>query len=242
MIRNINAFQSKEFDLVIIGAGILGASLAFHLTLRGVEVTVLEADTPGQGASRVSFAWINARDKNPRHYHDLNRRSLDMWDRFARRLGGDVGLNWGGELRWAATSDEAASMIARVKRLQSWGYPIRLVEPAAMRTMEPGLATGPVAAASFTEVDGLLRLGGPVVPEANQQVGANSDQFPADVHHQVVVAQHKNQHRGDEKVEKGEETGKVPIGVEVTGPIFMYHIFGGIHVDQEPDAGYHQYH
>ena len=145
--------------IVIVGAGIIGASIAFNLARRGVRVTVLEAGEPGQGASAVSFAWINARDKNPRHYHDLNRRSLDMWDRFARRLGGEVGLTWGGELRWAATAEEAKRLIGQIKELQSWGYPIRLIDAAELKQMEPGLAPGMVVAASYTDFEGHVDTG-----------------------------------------------------------------------------------
>ena len=50
--------------IVIVGAGILGASIAFHLVELGAHVTVLDAAEPGNGASGVSFAWINGRDKN----------------------------------------------------------------------------------------------------------------------------------------------------------------------------------
>ncbi|GIV79222.1 MAG: D-amino-acid oxidase [Litorilinea sp.] len=140
--------------VVVVGAGIVGAAIAFHLAHWGLPVTVVDAGAPGQATTAVSFAWINSRDKNPRHYHDLNRRSLDMWDRFARRLGGDVGLTWGGELRWAATEAGAVEMANRVAVLQGWGYPIRLLSPAELKEREPNLTTGPVTAASFTEIDG----------------------------------------------------------------------------------------
>jgi glycine/D-amino acid oxidase-like deaminating enzyme len=143
---------SKE--IVVIGAGIVGASIAFRLAQRGAAVTVVDAGEPGQGASAVSFAWINARDKNPRAYHDLNRRSLDMWDRFARELGTDVGLTWGGELRWAATAEGAHPLAERVRTLQSWGYPIALLDEMQVRRMEPRLETGPVSAASYSRADG----------------------------------------------------------------------------------------
>ena len=145
--------------VVVVGAGIVGASIAFHLSLRGAQVTIVDTGEPGQGTSRVSFAWINGRDKNPRHYHDFNRRSLDMWDRFARRLGGDVALTWGGELRWAATQREATELRERVNTLQSWGYPIRLVGPAELLQMEPGIAFGPVTVASYTPIDGHVDTG-----------------------------------------------------------------------------------
>jgi len=101
-------FANQKPHVVVIGAGILGASIAFHLSLRGAQVTVVDAGQPGHGTTRVSFAWLNAYSKNPYHYHDLNRRSLDMWPRFAHRLAQaqdvtQVRLTWGGELRWAAT-------------------------------------------------------------------------------------------------------------------------------------------
>lgn len=72
-------------NIAIIGAGIVGASIAVHLARRGASVRVIDAGTPGkqramasQPATYVSFAWMNARDKDPRHYHLFNRRSLDM--------------------------------------------------------------------------------------------------------------------------------------------------------------------
>jgi len=137
-----------------VGAGIIGATIAFNMSLRNANVTVLDAEEPGQQASRVSFAWMNGRDKNPRHYHDINRRSVDMWNRLERLLGGDVGVTWGGEIRWAATQEGAGEMLARVEELQSWAYPIRSLDEAEFREMEPNIEPGTVAAASYTAIDG----------------------------------------------------------------------------------------
>ena len=120
---------------------------------------MLDAGEPGMGASAVSFAWINGRDKDPRGYHDLNRRSIDMWDRFVRRLGAELAVTWGGEFRWVATEEGAAELNARVKELQSWGYPIRSVSPGEAELMEPGLSIGPISAASYTDIDGHAETG-----------------------------------------------------------------------------------
>ncbi|MDA0770073.1 MAG: FAD-dependent oxidoreductase [Chloroflexi bacterium] len=146
--------SSKNPHIVIVGAGIIGATIAFNMSLRNANVTVLDAEEPGQQASRVSFAWMNGRDKNPRHYHDINRRSVDMWNRLERLLGGDVGVTWGGEIRWAATQEGAGEMLARVEELQSWAYPIRSLDEAEFREMEPNIEPGTVAAASYTAIDG----------------------------------------------------------------------------------------
>ncbi len=140
--------------ITVIGAGIVGSAIAFHLARRGADVTLLDAGEPGMGASSHSFAWINAFGKEPRHYNELNRRSLDTWDRFARLLDADVGLKWGGHLTWTATDGDAERLRANVARLQSWGYVARLLDKSEVTRLEPGLRPGPVSAAAISENDG----------------------------------------------------------------------------------------
>ncbi len=138
--------------VVVVGAGILGASIACHLTLHGVRVTIVDAGQPGEGATRVAFAWLNAYGKTPFSYHDLNRRSIDMWAGFAHRLG--VNVTWGGELRWAVTADGAAALAAQAEALQAWGYPTRILDAAEVRQLEPDLQLDAFTAASYTYSDG----------------------------------------------------------------------------------------
>lgn len=140
--------------VVIVGAGIIGAAIAYHLSRRGVAVTVIEQYHPCAGASGHSFAWLNAFDKNPASYHDLNRRSMDMWPRFAQDLGLDTGLHWGGELRWANTPEGAKTIQERLAQLHIWGYPNRLIEAEEVQALEPGLVTGPITAAALGTIDG----------------------------------------------------------------------------------------
>ena len=71
---------------VVIGAGIVGASIGYHLAARGADVTLIDKNKPGSGASSHSFAWINAGPKSPFEYHDLNRRSL-VYDGVERLVG-----------------------------------------------------------------------------------------------------------------------------------------------------------
>jgi len=146
--------NNPPLSVLVIGAGIVGAAIAFHLAELGAQVQILDQGDPGQGASAVSFAWINARDKNPRPYQDLNRRSMEMWDRFARRLGGDIGLTWGGEIRWVSTLDGAQALADRVDTLQSWGYPIQLLSEQELIRLEPGITPGRVTGVSYSNADG----------------------------------------------------------------------------------------
>ncbi len=147
--------DAKKLRIVVVGAGIVGASIAYHLSRRkDVAVTVLERDELCAGASGHSFAWLNSFGKDPVSYHHFNRRSMDIWDRFARRLGMDLDLHWGGELRWESTPERAGALQQRIKQLQAWGYPIRIISSDEIRELEPGLSPGPVTTASFSEIDG----------------------------------------------------------------------------------------
>ena len=140
--------------VAVIGAGIVGASIAWRIASRGLRVTLIDRGEPGSGASSHSFAWINAGAKEPIGYHNLNRRSLEMWPRFAAALGQDVGLRWGGKLAWETESSAADQLKARVKQLQDWGYPSRLVSAGELAELEPALEIGPVAAAEYSENEG----------------------------------------------------------------------------------------
>ena len=54
--------------IIVIGSGIIGASIAWHLAKRGAEVTVVEAGEAGGLATRNSWGWINASCGNPEDY------------------------------------------------------------------------------------------------------------------------------------------------------------------------------
>ena len=140
--------------IAIIGAGIVGGAIAFHLARRGADATLIDKGEPGSGASSHSFAWINAFGKEPRGYNALNRRALDTWDRFARLLDADVGLRWGGHLTWTSSDADAAALRRQVARLQSWGYSARMTDEREMARLEPGLRPGRVSAAAISDNDG----------------------------------------------------------------------------------------
>lgn len=146
--------MNPNSKIVIVGAGIVGSAIAFQLTRRHRNVTVVDANSPGRGATLASYAWINSRDKEPREYHDLNRRSLDMWPRFAKDLNADIGLRWGGEMRWSATDDGAVSLRNQAEKLRSWGYPVVDIDKNQARAMEPGIVMEPFTSAVYCGIEG----------------------------------------------------------------------------------------
>jgi D-hydroxyproline dehydrogenase subunit beta len=121
---------------VVIGAGVLGASVAARLAAAGARVTLLDQDEPGRGTSRWSFAWVNSNDKGPRPYHDLNHAGIRAWAELAPDLDGAAWYRPVGHVELAADDDELA---ARVDRLTEWGYPAYLIDAAEAAELEPSL-------------------------------------------------------------------------------------------------------
>jgi glycine/D-amino acid oxidase-like deaminating enzyme len=124
--------------VVVIGAGVVGASVAAGLTRRGAQVTVLEARTPGAGTSSTSVAWINANNKTPQAYFDLNHAAV--WAH--HQLPGDHFFPTG-NLECAVTDEHQELLEARVTRLLGMGYPVERVTARRALALEPDLVPPP---------------------------------------------------------------------------------------------------
>ena len=126
-------------NVIVVGAGIIGASIAYHLAKTGARVTVLEAGEPGGVATRNSWAWINASWGNPEVYFRLRIRSMTEWRRLEREIP-DLRVAWLGGLIWDIPPDE---LEAYAKEHASWGYGIRRVDRAEAAEIEPQLRHPP---------------------------------------------------------------------------------------------------
>jgi glycine/D-amino acid oxidase-like deaminating enzyme len=126
-------------QVIVIGAGIIGASIAWHLTKAGARVTVIADSAAGGVATPNSFAWINASWGNPEPYFRLRTRAMAEWSRLAQDLPG-LPLSWCGGLCWDLS---AAEMEAYATQHSSWGYGIGRVDRAGAARIEPNLTELP---------------------------------------------------------------------------------------------------
>ncbi|WP_435259051.1 NAD(P)/FAD-dependent oxidoreductase [Thioclava sp. FR2] len=108
--------------VAIIGAGIIGASSAYHLARAGCRVTVFEADSVGGVASRASFGWLNASFHLDDAHFRLRHAAMDAH----RQLAVDVPgyHHWPGCL-WF--EEQGAPADAFRGRLVGLGYQARAV-------------------------------------------------------------------------------------------------------------------
>lgn len=143
--------------VVVLGAGVIGASLALRLAQAGMAVTVLEARRVGAGTSGSSFAWTNANTKRPRTYFDLNVAGMRAHRALADEFGATPWWRPGGNLEWADREGEA-ELRARVGELQGWGYAAEWLAPGALAELEPDIdpaAVGDAAVVLFPD-EGML--------------------------------------------------------------------------------------
>ncbi|MGI9419404.1 MAG: NAD(P)/FAD-dependent oxidoreductase [Geminicoccaceae bacterium] len=136
--------MGRENDLggrtIVIGAGIVGASIAYHLAHRGADVTVVDRIGAAAGATGKSFAWINAHHFKSETYHRLRYQSLAEYHRLDRELDGKLGLSWCGALSFDAVGE---AFDRRVEGFQQLGYPAEVITHNRFNKLEPHYGHAP---------------------------------------------------------------------------------------------------
>lgn len=130
--------------IIIIGAGLIGATLALDLARRGRDVTVIEAGLPAGQATGRSFGWINASFSLSEAHFALRVAGMAAHDRLARHLPGlhqTSGCLW-----WEETGD---AFDATARRLADAGYPLTRLSRTMLQAREPALRLPPAEALHF---------------------------------------------------------------------------------------------
>lgn len=105
--------MSAAKHVIVVGAGIIGASIAWHLAKAGANVTIVADSGAGGVATPNSFAWINASWGNPEPYFRLRTRSMAEWTRLAHDVPG-IPLAWCGALCWDLPPAELEAYAASI--------------------------------------------------------------------------------------------------------------------------------
>jgi glycine/D-amino acid oxidase-like deaminating enzyme len=126
-------------QVIIIGSGIVGSAIAWHLAKAGAQVTVLDSGPSGGIATAGSWAWLNASWGNALPYFRLRERALLAWRRIDKEVPG-LEVRWCGGLLWDLPPDE---LEAFAREHASWGYGIRRVGREEIAQLEPNLNNPP---------------------------------------------------------------------------------------------------
>jgi len=135
-------------DVVVVGAGIVGAATARELAVRGVRVALLDRGEVSGGTTGLGEGNVLASDKDAGPELDLTIAGLAVYDELDRRLGEEAQIRRKGAF---IVHPDAATWSAepeRVARLRAAGVACELVDGDAVREREP-LLVGPLHGASF---------------------------------------------------------------------------------------------
>lgn len=146
-------------DVVVVGAGVIGASIAYHLADAGASVALVDLAEP---ASPPSASWASAGGLRSQGRSapekPISRRAAERWRSLEEELGADLEVRLGGHLHLAETEAETASVRQRVREDAADGIPIELVDGSALRTIAPDV-TDKALLGAYTAGDGQAHPG-----------------------------------------------------------------------------------
>ena len=130
--------------IAIVGAGIMGASVAYHLSLPGRQIALFEQNSgPAQGVTQHAFGWINAINADPTETEvcELRTRGIYEYERLLREMPEVEAHVRRGSLVWR-NSRAATEALARGFG-DSAGFEFELLDGKAVSKMEPQLKRAP---------------------------------------------------------------------------------------------------
>jgi glycine/D-amino acid oxidase-like deaminating enzyme len=146
----MSSLSSARYDVVIVGGGVMGSSVAWHLksdTSFAGSVAVVERDpTYARASSALSASSIRQQFSTPLNIH-LSRYGIGFLRQAHQHLGVDLGLKEPGYLFLASKAGEAV-LRANHAIQKAEGSAVELLDPAALRRRFPWMSTAGVALAS----------------------------------------------------------------------------------------------
>jgi glycine/D-amino acid oxidase-like deaminating enzyme len=146
--------SKASYDVVVVGAGIVGAACADELAHRGLQVAVVDRDIVGSGATAAGMGHIVVMDDSDAQFA-LTRYSQQLWQELRPSLPDDVEYDQCGTI-WVAADEEE---MIEVRRKQDYygkrRVPTRVLDAPALQSLEPNLRPD-LAGGLLVPEDGVL--------------------------------------------------------------------------------------
>jgi sarcosine oxidase subunit beta len=145
---------ARTADIVVVGAGIMGVSTAYHLARRRAgRVVVVERDDVCSGSTALASGGIRHQYAN-RIGVELTRHSIETYERFEDEFGVDPQFRQHGYLILVATEAEHTQAERNVALQRTLGVDVTLLSPDETHHRFPYLATDDLRGATYSPRDG----------------------------------------------------------------------------------------
>jgi glycine/D-amino acid oxidase-like deaminating enzyme len=133
--------SSRTYDVVVIGAGIVGSACAAECARAGLSVAIVEAGIIGGGATAAGMGHLVVMDDSEAQFA-LTRYSQQLWDEISNELPREVEHDACGTI-WIAADDEEMAEARRKARVYSdRGVPVEILDAQSLAEIEPQLRPG----------------------------------------------------------------------------------------------------
>ena len=144
----------ERASIVIVGGGVMGASIAFHLAEAGVpDVLLVERNELGSGSTVKAAGGVRAQFSDPMNIA-LGARSLEAFEKFQQRPGRAIDLHQVGYLFLHTTPESLVAAEAAVSLQNSLGVETRMLTSGEAHALSPAIAIDDVVGATFHPRDG----------------------------------------------------------------------------------------
>jgi len=186
--------NKETYDVVIVGAGIVGAACADTFAERGLRVAVVDRDVVGSGATAAGMGHIVVMDDSDAQF-ELTNYSQRLWQQLRPELPDDVEYEQAGTIWVAADEEEMMEVLRKREYYQKRGVAVAVMDARQLKEAEPNLRDGlaggllvsgdavlyPPCAARFLigraqQRGAKLKLGGSVVQISEGSVRLNDGQ------------------------------------------------------------------
>jgi glycine/D-amino acid oxidase-like deaminating enzyme len=146
--------NSAAYDVVIVGAGIVGAACADEFARRKLRVAVVDRDFVGSGATAAGMGHIVVMDDSEAQFA-LTRYSRRLWQELRRELPDDVEYELCGTIWVAADEEELIEVRRKHDYYGGLGVPTEVLDSGQLKHLEPNLREG-MAGGLLVPEDGVL--------------------------------------------------------------------------------------